>query len=87
MSTPSHAHEHSAHTHVPAAVHGMAMFGDKSIYLSHMPMFAAPHNAQVILEVSLSKDGEEPEDQYREDGRSNGNALYSVKPQKCGCRI
>ena len=58
------------------------MFSDKSIYLSHMPMFAAPHNAQVILEVSLSKDGEEPEDQYRESRRSTGNSLYSVKPQK-----
>jgi hypothetical protein len=82
MSTPTHAHEHSTYAHVPPAVHGMVMFGDKSIYLSHMPMFQAPHNAQVILEVSLTKDGEQPEDQYREDRRSTGNTLYSVEPQK-----
>jgi len=34
-------------------VHAMVMFGaGSSLFLSHIPMFEAPHNRQVLLEVS-----------------------------------
>jgi hypothetical protein len=35
------------------AIHGMLVFGGKTTYLSHLPMFHAPHDYQVILEASL----------------------------------
>ncbi|MFN7729484.1 MAG: hypothetical protein ACK5P7_10045 [Bdellovibrio sp.] len=37
------------------AVHGMVLFGDKINYVSHLPMFHAPHDYQVILQVRLSQ--------------------------------
>lgn len=36
------------------AVHGMLVLGEKTIYLSHLPMFHNPHDYQVILEARLS---------------------------------
>ena len=46
-------------------VHGMLLFGEEAIYLSHLPMFATPHNFQVLLEVAF-------EDAVRELLRSKG---------------
>jgi hypothetical protein len=34
----------------------MLLFGDEPVYLSHLPMFQAPHNFQALLEVELSAD-------------------------------
>jgi hypothetical protein len=36
-------------THV--SVHGMVLFGTEKLYLSHIPLFATPHNIQVLIEV------------------------------------
>lgn len=35
------------------SVHGMVLFGDKVTYASHLPMFHAPHDYQLILQLSL----------------------------------
>lgn len=35
------------------SVHGMLIFGKSNTYVSHLPMFHAPHDYQVILEVEL----------------------------------
>lgn len=35
------------------AVHGMLLFGSQKTYASHLPMFHAPHDYQVVLELSL----------------------------------
>ena len=37
----------------PPSVHGMLVVGEKSVYLSHLPMFHRPHDYQVILEVDI----------------------------------
>jgi hypothetical protein len=42
----------SAHAAAPA-VHGMFVFGDQATYVSHLPMFHAPHDMQLILKVKL----------------------------------
>ena len=34
--------------------HGMLLFGEETLYLSHLPMFMSPHNFQVILAVTLN---------------------------------
>lgn len=40
----------------PASVHGMLIFGQKTTYVSHLPMYHSPHDYQVILEVDLGKE-------------------------------
>jgi hypothetical protein len=38
----------------PPSVHGMLVFGEGPVYVSHLPMFHRPHDYQVIWEVALS---------------------------------
>jgi hypothetical protein len=60
MSAASHAHDHgAARQDQPAAAHTMVLFGDKTLYLSHMPNYP-PHNEQVVVTVSLSKTAGSP---------------------------
>ena len=61
--------------------HTMVLFGEKTLYLSHMPEFHPPHNEQVVVTVRLSKDGEKPEDDYRANRRSTGKVMYSLQLQ------
>lgn len=43
------------HQHGDApSVHGMLLFGESEVYVSHLPMFHSPHNYQVIAKVGLS---------------------------------
>jgi hypothetical protein len=77
MTTAAHEHHQDD---VPQAVHAMVLFGDTTLYLSHMPLFSPPHNDQVLLEVSLGKAGEDPEARYRDDRTSSGTPFYTVKP-------
>lgn len=35
------------------AAHGMLLFGQEAVYASHLPMFHAPHDYQVILKLGL----------------------------------
>lgn len=39
-------------------IHGMLVFGEAQVYLSHLPMFHPPHNYQIILAADLGKDAE-----------------------------
>ncbi len=39
---------------VPKANHGFYLFGEQSLLLTHIPMFMAPHQAQLFMQVSLS---------------------------------
>ena len=70
------------HEHGPEVVHSMVLFGDQALYLMHMAAFDEPHNEQVVVEVGLAKDAEDPEGEYRKDHKSTGSAMYSVEPQK-----
>lgn len=74
MSQATHEHDEE-----PTAGHTMVLFGEKTLYLSHMPEFHPPHNEQVVVTVRLSKDGETPEDDYRADRRSTGKVMYSLQ--------
>src|SRR5713226_1431277 len=67
---------------VPAGYHEFEMFGEKSIYLSHYPMFGSIHSYQVILEVNLkSVDGSNPKELYLSNKQKNPKARYSVSPE------
>ena len=45
---------------VPVGFHEFEMFGDSSVFLSHYPMFGSIHAYQVLLEVKLTGDGNDP---------------------------
>lgn len=73
--------------------HNMLVFGEKKIYLSHLPMFdgvnqdkteyTAPHRYQVILEVSFLKGGQNLLNIYSDDRRKNaGVRIYTLNPEE-----
>lgn len=64
------------------AVHGMLLVGNRTLYVSHLPMFHAPHDYQVILEVSLSAPGINPQDAYVTDRLKTHEKIYTVEPDQ-----
>jgi hypothetical protein len=64
------------------AVHGMLVFGQQKILLSHLPMFHAPHDFQVVLQVRLRSDVGDPEALYRQDRSTSGEKVYTWVPKK-----
>lgn len=58
-------------------IHGMLLFGQRKIYLSHLPMFDPPHNFQVLLRVTMSGEGTEPRSTYLNDLAATGGTLYT----------
>jgi hypothetical protein len=67
------ADDHDHHEpHDPAAVHGMALFGEAQtgVFLSHLPMFHRPHDYQVLLRAELATD-------FRIDKRE----LHTIAPR------
>lgn len=73
---------HNAALADPPATHGMLLFGEKSIYLSHLPMFSMTvHRYQVILEVTLTKAGADPQAAYVKDRRQHpATKIYTFVP-------
>lgn len=67
----------------PPGTHGMLLFGEKTIYLSHLPMFSMNiHRYQVILEVTLTKEGGDAQADYVRDRRQHpGTRIYSFEPE------
>ena len=70
------------HNHHDLGTHGMLLFGDRTLYLSHLPMFDEPHNFQVLLEITYANGDEAPAEQYRRDRQSSGEQLYTLVPEK-----
>lgn len=72
--------------------HNMLVFGEKKIYLSHLPMFddvtankadyTSPHRYQVILEASFHKGVQNLQNVYTDDRRKNANVrIYTLNPE------
>jgi hypothetical protein len=70
--------QHPPHDH---GVHGMLLFGEDVLYLSHLPMFMTMHDHQVILEVTLTGDQEDAHTIYRADRRDTGERVYTLVPE------
>lgn len=61
-------------------VHGMLLFGEDALYLSHLPMFQSPHNFQVILEAGFDEAASRV---LRADRETHGKDLYyTFEPEK-----
>lgn len=60
--------------------HGMALFGGKeALYASHLPMFHAPHDYQVVLQVHIADPKLDAALRQRLDGKT---ALWTIDPEK-----
>jgi len=60
--------------------HGMALFGgQEGLYASHLPMFHAPHDYQVILQVHIDDKATDAALRKRLDGK---DALWTIDPEK-----
>ena len=75
-------HHDTDHHHGPGGCdtmgcHGMLVFGEDPVYLSHLPMYACPHNFQVLLEAGLDTPSL---DALRADRARNGDGMYTFKP-------
>ncbi|MGW8390542.1 hypothetical protein [Pseudoduganella sp. HUAS MS19] len=60
--------------------HGMALFGGpEGLFASHLPMFHAPHDFQVILQVHIADPATDAALRKRLDGK---DALWTIDPEK-----
>lgn len=67
-------------TDVTYGEHGMALFGGKDgLYASHLPMFHAPHDYQVILQVHVADPATDAALRKRLDGKTT---LWTIAPEK-----
>ena len=72
---------HGGHEH-GMGTHNMAVVGDRRIYLSHLPMFMPPHNAQLILEATFMRNGKNVDDVYFADRAANPSiTFYTLTPE------
>jgi hypothetical protein len=61
--------------------HNMMVIGEKSVYLSHLPMFMEPHNFQVILEATFTSGGRPLQELYTKDRQTHPQTkMYSLSP-------
>lgn len=85
------AQTHSMREDAPNT-HNMLVFGEKKIYLSHLPMFesvapnktdyTSPHRYQVILEASFQRGGQNLQNIYTDDRRQNTSIrIYTLNPE------
>src|SRR5580765_6460308 len=80
MKMHPHPHDHDHEDEPPR--HNMLVVGEKSIFLSHLPMFMPPHNFQVILEASFTNKGRPVDDIYFQDRHSHrGTKMYTLQPE------
>lgn len=66
-------------------VHGMLLFGETELYLSHLPLYRAPHDWQMILAGRLVPDdrsGRDPHDLFLKDLQDSNQSLYTVEPER-----
>jgi hypothetical protein len=64
----------------PPARHSMLIVGEQTVFLSHLPLFGAPHNYQVILEASFSKPGSDPQADYFNSRKQTKTKIYTLDP-------
>jgi len=75
------SHSHPDHHEPEGPSHNMLVVGEKSIFLSHLPMFMPPHNFQVILEATFTKQGSAVNEIYFKDRKSHPKVkIYSLQP-------
>jgi len=75
--------DHHMHHEQEEPPHNMMVVGEKSVFLSHLPMFMSPHNFQVILEATFTSGGKSVQEVYTKDRQSNRQTkMYTLEPQE-----
>src|SRR4051812_9870439 len=75
--------DHHMHHEQEEPPHNMMVVGEKSVFLSHLPMFMSPHNFQVILEATFTSGGRNVQEVYTKDRQSNRQTkMYTLEPQE-----
>lgn len=61
--------------------HGMLLFGGKSLYASHLPLYHQPHDFQMVLEVDLAEinEGSSVLAAYQAQ-KEEGQTLFTILP-------
>ena len=63
--------------------HNMMLVGERSAFLSHLPMFHSEHRFQVILEVTFNSSGRSVLADYTQDrDRNPAVKMYTVQPEE-----
>ena len=71
---------HPHHDHTKEAPRSITcwLLEKRRIFLSHLPMFMAPHNFQVILEATFTNKGSPVDEIYFKDRHSHqGTRMYT----------
>jgi hypothetical protein len=63
------------------AVHGMLVVGANTLYVSHLPMFHAPHNAQAIAAVQMTDAAGDVRARLARDRARTGETVYTLVPE------
>jgi hypothetical protein len=71
----------STQPHPDCGTHNMMLVGQRSAFLSHLPMFHSEHRFQAILEVSFNKSRKSVLAGYTQDRARNPDVkMYTVEP-------
>ena len=63
--------------------HNMFVFGRDTVFLSHLPMFMEPHDAQLILQVTLGEAGGSFQEIWSKERASHPDErLYTMMPEQ-----
>jgi hypothetical protein len=62
--------------------HNMLVVGEGPIYLSHLPMFMAPHDFQVLVQVAFADGDRDPQAEYVGDRRQRESNMYTFSPER-----
>jgi hypothetical protein len=60
----------------------MLIVGEQTVFLSHLPIFGAPHDYQVLLEAVFAKSGSDPQADYFNDRKRTGTKIYTLEPER-----
>lgn len=64
------------------SIHGMLLFGQNKHYASHLPMFHAPHDYQLIMELDMVNPPRSQTLESYELLKSQGETLFTLVPQR-----
>ncbi len=63
--------------------HNMFVFGRQTMFLSHLPMFMAPHDAQLLLKVAVENEGDDLSEVWsRERTEHPDEQVYTMRPEE-----
>ncbi len=64
------------------STHGMLLFGRNVTYASHLPMFHAPHDYQLLLKLKLEAKASPRVLADYEKAKSDGDTLFTIEPER-----